>query len=308
MKQFLHIAVGAVVVFSFITCNFGQVTPAGDLQKFGEEFIPDGMESAHKTVKGRFAESASWDGSEHVVVLYKPVSGLRQYEGAVVLARRADSFEYRTLPQPESRWSMMEPIAIFFANADGDAENELFIIDECYTGIGPEGARPFYRTRVYDWNGVAFSHTESVSEKMGNVKTAAAAKARLRQLSKTLTQKTEMQVAVDYGSHNSTIDKAAAAKEDWVKMPMRIVARLLGEFSDIRSRYIEMTAPTADGPDSITVIITNDGYLDDSVRGERFRYELKANAQGVWKFTSASKAWRCQRGRGDQNFTTVKCS
>lgn len=308
MKQFLHIVVGAAVVFSFITSNFGQVTPDGDLQKFGDEFIPDGMVSAHKTVKGRFAESASWDGSEHVVILYKPVSGLRPYDGAVVLARRADSFEYRTLPQPESRWSMMEPIAIFFANADGDTENELFIIDECYTGIGPEGARPFYRTRVYDWNGVAFSLTESVSEKMGNVKTAAAAKAKLRQLSKTLTQKTEMQVAVDYGSHNTKIDRAAAAKEDWVKMPMQIVARLLGEFSDMRSRTIEMTAPTGDGPDSMAVIITNDGYLDDSVRGEKFKYELKANEQGVWRFTSAGKSWRCWPGRGNQDFSITKCS
>ncbi len=308
MKQFAYFVFGSVIFISLIGGAFGQVTPDSDLQKFGQEFTPDGMVSAHKTVKGRFAESASWDGSEHVVVLYKPVSGLRRYDGAVVLARRADSFEYRTLPQPESRWSMMEPIAIFFANADGDTENELFIIDECYTGIGPEGARPFYRTRVYDWNGVDFSHTESVSEKMGNVKTAAAAKARLRQLSKTLTQKTEMQVAVDYGSHNSTIDKAAAAKEDWVKLPMQIVARLLGEFSDMRSRSIEMTAPTADGPDSITVIITNDGYLDDSVRGERFKYELKSNDQGVWKFTSASKAWRCQPGRGNQDYSTIKCS
>ncbi len=299
---------GAVVVFSFITSNFGQVTPDGDLQKFGEEFIPDGMESAHKTVKGRFAESASWDGSEHVVVLYKPVSGLRPYDGAVVLARRSDSFEYRLLPQPESTWSMMEPIAIFFANADGDTENELFIIDECYTGIGPEGARPFYRTRVYDWNGVVFSHTGSVSEKMGNVKTAAAAKARLRQLAKSLTQKTEMQVAVDYGSHNSTIDKAVAAKEDWVKTPMQIVARLLGEFSDMRSRTIEMTAPTADGADSLIVTVTDDGYLDDSVRGEKFKYELKANEQGVWRFTSAAKAWRCQPGRGHQDFSTTKCT
>ncbi len=308
MRQFKHLVLGAVISWLLIGGVLGQATADGDLQKLGKEFIPDGMEPAHKTVKGRFAESASWDGSEHVVVLWKPVSGLRTYDGAVVLSRRTDSLQYLSLPQPESKWSMMEPIAIFFANADGDTENELFIIDECYTGIGPEGARPFYRTRVYDWNGDLFTHLDPVSEKIGNVRTVAAARARLRQLSKTLTKKTEMQVAVDWGSHNTPIDRAAAAKEDWVKMPMQIFARLLGEFSDMRSRYIEMTAPTADGPESITVIITNDGYLDDSVRGERFKYVLKANDQGVWRFTSGGKSWRCQPGRGNQDFSIVKCT
>jgi hypothetical protein len=80
----------------------------------------------------------------------------------------------------------MDPIAVFFANADGDAENELLIIDKCYTGIGPAGAAAFHRTRVYDWNGVAFSHVDWVSEKIGNVRTVATARARLGQLSKAL--------------------------------------------------------------------------------------------------------------------------
>ncbi len=300
--------VGAVVVFSFITSIFGQVTPDGDLQKFGAEFIPYGMEPAHKTVKGRFAESASREGLEHVVILYKPISGLRTYTGSVMLARTADSLDRRELPQPESTWSMMEPIAIFFANADGDTENELFIIDECYTGIGPEGARPFYRTRVYDWNGMAFTHAEPVSEKMGNVRTVAAAKAKLRQLSKSLTQKTEMQVWTDYGPHNITMAKAATAGEAWVKEPAQIIARTYGGFSEMRSKTVEFAALTADEPDTLTVTITSDGLMDDSVRGEKIYLVLKADNQGVWKFTSASKSWRCQPGRGSQDFTTVKCS
>ncbi len=309
MKQFTHFVFGAVIICSLIGGAFGQGVTESDLQKLGKEFIPDGMEPAHKTVKGRFAESASWDGSAHVVVLWKPVSGLRTYDGAVVLARRADSLEYRLLPQPVSKWSMMEPIAIFFANADGDSENELFIIDECYTGIGPEGARPFYRTRVYDWNGMAFSHVETVSEKMGNVKTAAAAKARLHRLAKSLSSlKTEMQVAVDFVPHNQSIAKAATAGEAWVKDPARIIARTFGGFSEMRSKTVEFSAPTADGADTLTVTITSDGLMDDSVRGEKFRLELKADKQGVWRFTSAVKSWRCQPGRGHQEFSIIKCS
>jgi hypothetical protein len=308
MKRSTCFAFAAFISLPLLGVVFGQGAAESDLQKLGKEFIPDGMEPAHKTVKVGFAESATWDGSEHIVVLWKPVSGLRRYDGAVVLSRRADSFDYRPLPQPESTWSMMEPIAIFAANADGDTENELFIIDECYTGIGPEGAKPFYRTRVYDWNGVAFTHVEPVSDKMGNVRTAASAKARLRRLSKTLTQKTEMQVWVDFVPHNQSIAKAATAGEAWAKDPAQIIARTFGGFSDTRSKTVEFVAPTADGADTLRVTITSDGLMDDSVRGEKIRLELKADNKGVWQFTAASKAWRCQPGRGRQDYSTTKCS
>jgi hypothetical protein len=44
----------------------------------------------------------------------------------------------------------------------------------------------------------------------------------------------------------------------------------------MRSKTIEFTAPTADEADSLTVTITNDGYMDDSVRGEKYSLELKS--------------------------------
>lgn len=111
----------------------------------------------------------------------------------------------------------------------------------------------------------------------------------------------------DFSGFNREIEKAALANEVWVKMPTRIIARMTGEFSEIRSRTIEMTAPTADGADSLTVFVTDDGFLDDSVRGEKFRFELKRNEQGVWKFVSAGKSWRCWEGRGQKDFSTSEC-
>jgi hypothetical protein len=309
MKHDSPTIIAAFISLFLAATVFGQVSAEADLQKIADKFIPDGMVSAHQAVQGKFAESASKDSSGNIVVLYKKDAGGSKYEGLILTSQGSAAYDRHELSDPVSTWSMMEPTAIFFANADGDPENELFIIEECFTGIGPEGAKPFYRTRVYDWNGSDFIHLESLSEKIGNGNTATKVRNKLRQIAKTSKlQPTEMFQKVEFAPHNEKIAKAAAANEDWVKMPMQIVARLLGEFSDMRSRTTEMTAPTADGPDAITVIITNDGYLDDSVRGERFKYELKANDQGVWKFTSASKAWRCQPGRGSQNFTTVKCS
>ncbi len=80
---------------------------------------------------------------------------------------------------PEFTWSIEEPKTVFFANADSDRELELFVVGECLTGVGPTGARPFYRTRVYDWNGSSFSHLELVSEEIGTLKAATAIRRQL---------------------------------------------------------------------------------------------------------------------------------
>ena len=309
MKQFTHFVLGAVIVCLLSGGAFGQGVVESDLQKIANKFIPEGMVSAHQAVQGRFAESATKDSSGNIAVLYKKGSLEGGYQGLILIPQESGSYSRYQLPEPKFTWSMMDPIEVFFANADGDAENELFIIDKCYTGIGPTGARPFYRTRVYDWNGIAFFHVDSISERMGNASTAVAARARLRQFSKTLkSQKTQMLEAVDFGAHNEQIDKAAVAGEAWVKEPAQIIARTFGGFSEMRSKTIEFKAPTADEADSLSVTITNDGYLDDSVRGEKYSLELKMNNQGVWRFVTAAKAWRCQPGRGNQDYSTMKCT
>jgi len=309
MRQLTHFVIGAAVVFLLVAGVFGQGGAGNGAQQTASKFIPAGMVSAHTAVKGRFADSVSNDPAGNIVVLYKKESDGRSYEGLVLAPQGPATYNRHQLPSPESAWSMMEPIAIFFANADGDAENELFIIDECYTGIGPDGAKAFYRTRVYDWNGIAFSHLDAVSEKIGNSRTVAAARAKLRQFSKVLgSTKTEMAEAVDFAAHNQTIDKAATAGEAWVKDPARIIARTFGGFSEMRSKTVEFLSQSPDGSDTLSVTVTNDGYMDDSIRGERFRLELKLDDQGTWKFTSANKSWRCQTGRGNQEYSIVRCT
>lgn len=111
---------------------------------------------------------------------------------------------------------------------------------------------------------------------------------------------------IDVENFNRQIQKAATAGERWVKMPTQVVARMLGQFSEIRSRTIEMSAPSAEEVESLNVTVIDDGFLDDSVRGEKHLFELK-NEQGVWKFVSAGKSWRCYEGRGHQDFSTAKC-
>jgi hypothetical protein len=302
----------------------------------------------------------------------------------------------------------------------------LFIIDECYTGIGPTGAQAFYRTRVYDWNGTGFTHLEAVSEKIGNADTAAKVRKKLPEILKTvaearpipiqfkpgattaqttgkftkrgehviftvkaekdqrmivniipvadglatagvvtapsgaedgqpgglvfnslLKETGEYQIRVsqrptefslpaefmveviilpsywnadivneqpsatfqklDPASFNQKIEKAAAADEMWVKMPTRVVAELIGKFDQLRTRKIEMESELADATDALTVTVTDDGYADDSVRGEKFKFELKVNEQGVWKVVSAEKTRRCWPDHGHQDYSPAPC-
>jgi hypothetical protein len=112
---------------------------------------------------------------------------------------------------------------------------------------------------------------------------------------------------IDVNDFNRQIEEAANAKENWVKMPTQVIAKMIGRFSEIRSRTIEISAPSAEEAESLTVTVIDDGFLDDSVRGEKHKFELKTNEQGIWKFVSAGKSWRCWEGRGHQDFSTSKC-
>lgn len=112
---------------------------------------------------------------------------------------------------------------------------------------------------------------------------------------------------IDTSDYNLMIIKAAAAGEKWVKSPMQVAARIAGEFSEMKTRKIVFEATSGEAADSFTLTIINDGLLDDSVRGEKFVYELSKEASGVWKVASAIKAWRCWPGRGHEEFSALPC-
>ena len=48
-----------------------------------------------------------------------------------------------------------------------------------------------------------------------------------------------------------------------------------------------MLRPNAETTESMIVIVTDDGFLDDSVRGDSHKFELSINEHGAWKFVSA---------------------
>jgi hypothetical protein len=268
----------------------------GKEQSLGEiaaPFLPNGAKPIHEILKGDFGGSKG-----NIVALYGKDAPAVSYDG-LVLIPKGPQFEKFDLPRPEFTWSIEEPKAVFYADADSDRDLELFIIGECYTGIGPTGAQPFYRTRVYDWNGSRFDHMESLSDEIGRLGTAPSIKGQLTSIIKRAEARPQ---TMDADAMNETLDQAKA------KTPMQILALLLDPFDEMLSRTVTIKADSVEAPDSLAIVVTDDGYADDSVRGAQYKFKLTRNVDGNWRVSTASKGWSCQPGRGHRDYSSKPCS
>lgn len=88
---------------------------------------------------------------------------------------------------------------------------------------------------------------------------------------------------------------------------MDLIIKAVGDFSEMQSRTVEIKADTADGPSKATVVVTDDGYLDDSVRGMRTTLMIELDEDGLWQIKSSEEAWRCREGRGHTDFQPKPC-
>lgn len=107
--------------------------------------------------------------------------------------------------------------------------------------------------------------------------------------------------------YNSMIAEANRRNEAWVKSAEQVILKIAGEFSEAKSRNISISSEFADVNDRLTVTVTDDGLLDDSVRGEKIQVELQVGSDGVWKVISYSRSWRCWDNRGHTDFSEAPC-
>jgi hypothetical protein len=112
---------------------------------------------------------------------------------------------------------------------------------------------------------------------------------------------------LDTTEYNKMIENAVKAGESWVRSPMGVAMRIVGPFEEMKTRDIKFEAASSEANNAVTLTVVNEGLLDDSVRGEKFVYELRKSTSGVWKVTAANKAWRCWPDRGHDNYSTVPC-
>lgn len=112
---------------------------------------------------------------------------------------------------------------------------------------------------------------------------------------------------------NRTIAQAAVSGRAWVRSPLQVTIRFLGDPAGAAGRALSIaiaysTGETPHGFGTLarsTVII--DGLSDDSVRSMRHRLVLVYRRPGMWTLRSAAQAWRCRPGRGHQGYSTEPC-
>ena len=63
---------------------------------------------------------------------------------------------------------------------------------------------------------------------------------------------------------------------------------------------------SVESPNRVMVTIEQTGFLDDSVAGSRHRFDMSLQ-NGQWTIQRAGRQFRCQLGRGQQDFATGLC-
>jgi hypothetical protein len=89
---------------------------------------------------------------------------------------------------------------------------------------------------------------------------------------------------------------------------------------DARQTAVMLTPPVSDPAEVVTVgepvddgalvavTVTVSNLLDDSTEAVRYHFRLdSADVDGLFRFVEGSYSWRCQPGRGHQDFTTEPC-
>jgi hypothetical protein len=67
-----------------------------------------------------------------------------------------------------------------------------------------------------------------------------------------------------------------------------------------------LSGPNVEAPDQVMVTVTAGGLLDDSVAGIRYRFDIELQ-NGQWEIQRAGQQFRCQPGRGHQDWSDDTC-
>jgi len=90
-------------------------------------------------------------------------------------------------------------------------------------------------------------------------------------------------------------------------VPQGVFASALAHFPEGREGRQELELTVRKQEDgSYVVLLTQTGFLDDSVNGNQQRAVL-ARSEGGWRATFLGERWRCQSGRGPSGWTTQPC-
>jgi len=141
---------------------------------FFTRILPKEAALMHPPIRGRFGPS-----DHNLLLLFQTnKSGVGPFEGMILVPNRnvPGSYTKHILPIPDGMVGLVDVHAVFFVNADKKEGNELLILCSQMSGMGPDGAKEWYQTYVYGWNGNGFELQKSLLKKLSNLRTSAEVK------------------------------------------------------------------------------------------------------------------------------------
>jgi hypothetical protein len=110
---------------------------------------------------------------------------------------------------------------------------------------------------------------------------------------------------LDPGKLNAEVSKAAGKGETWTKDAVLVALKFTGAGLKGHTKTIEVRTPP-EQRDAATITVSESGYLDDAISGERWRLWLKKGADGTWNIQRALWAQLCSRP-GKSFYSAEKC-
>ncbi len=108
---------------------------------------------------------------------------------------------------------------------------------------------------------------------------------------------------------NKSIIVADDAKDNWVTSPFLIALQYTSDQLESESKKIEVIAAGPESQNEIILTITEDGLLDDSVKGSLTILKL-LRANNLWQIEKAGQLWECWPDRNGlaKGFSTEPCN
>jgi len=117
---------------------------------------------------------------------------------------------------------------------------------------------------------------------------------------------TDSFITEDVQRYNEKIKEAQRSADTWASDPGTITRQLFGDVGEGTSLSLSVEYKN-DDINTAMVTLTAEGLADDSVYGEK-RIITFAKKSGVWTIKDIRVGWRCQQGRGHQNYAGKLCS
>jgi ecotin len=110
---------------------------------------------------------------------------------------------------------------------------------------------------------------------------------------------------IDPARFNGEIGRAFVKGESWPRDAILVALKFVGEGFRGNTKIIEAHTKPETG-ETATITVTESGFPDDAVGGERWRLWLTKKADGVWKIDRVLRASLCDRP-GRRFYSTGRC-